>query len=100
MNHVKGLAQQFQEAQKKQAGANGNGQGDPKAAAQVESIMLTAKAKADVLKANAGLKMQHKDQQFQADQKRKDAQTGAEIKRSGVRTRHELLANRLKALDE
>ena len=70
---------------KKQAGTNGAGaQGDPKAEAQVQSIMVTAKAKADVLKANAALKQQHKDQQFQADQKRKDAQTAAEITRGGV----------------
>lgn len=101
MNHVKALAQRLQESMKKQSGANGSGaQGDPKAAAQVQATMLMGKTKADILKANAQLKQQHKDQQFQSDQKRKDAQTAAEITRGGVRTRHELLANRLKALAE
>ena len=101
MNHVKALGQRLQESMKKQAGANGSGaQGDPKAAAAVQSTMLMGQTKAKILADNAALKQKHKDQQFQADQKRKDAQTGAEIKRSGVRTRHELLANRLKALAE
>jgi hypothetical protein len=101
MNHVKALAQRLQENMKKQAGANdASAQGDPKAAAQVQATMLMGKTKADILKASAALKQQHKDQQFQADQKRKDATTAAEITRGGVRTRHELLANRLKALAE
>ena len=101
MNHVKALAQRLQQSQAKQAGANGNGaQGDPKAAAAVQSTMLMGQTKAKILEANAALKQKHKDQQFQADQKRKDAQTAAEITRGGVRTRHELLASRLKALAE
>ena len=99
MNHVKALAQRLQESAKKQAGANGAGaQGDPKAAAQVQSTMLMGQTKAKILEANAALKQKHKDAQFQSDQKRKDQQTSAEITRGGVRTRHELLANRLKAL--
>jgi hypothetical protein len=101
MNHVKALAQRLQESMKKQAGANGNGaQGDPKAAAQVQGMMMQAQTKAKILADTAALKQRHKDQSFQSDQKRKDAQTAAEITRGGVRTRHELLANRLKALAE
>jgi hypothetical protein len=101
MNHVKALGQRLQEAMKKQAGANGAGpQGDPKAAAQVQATLLMGQTKAKILEASAALKQQHKDQGFQADQKRKDATTSAEITRSGVRTRHELLANRLRALAE
>jgi hypothetical protein len=100
MNHVKALGQRLQESMK-QAGENGAGaQGDPEADAQVQATMLMGQTKADILKANAALKLQHKDDQFQADQQRKDASTAAEIERSGVRTRHELLANRLKTLAE
>jgi hypothetical protein len=100
MNHVKGLEQRMQESMK-QAGAGAQGaQGDPKAAAAVQATVLMGQTKAKILESTAALKQQHKDQQFQSDQKRKDQQTSAEIQRGGVRTRHELLANRLKALAE
>lgn len=100
MNHVKALEQRLQESMK-QAGAGAQGaQGDPKAAAAVQATMLMGQTKAKILEASAALKQQHKDQQFQADQKRKDATTSAEIQRDGVRTRHGLLANSLKALAE
>ena len=101
MNHVKALGQRLQESLKQQSKANGAGtQGDPKDGAKVQAMLIQAQTKAKILEANAALKQKHKDQQFQSDQKRKDSTTAAEITRGGVRTRHELLANRLKALAE
>jgi len=99
MNHVKALAQRMQQQMQAQAkqGAKGNGaQGDGKR----EAAIVLAQTKAQIEASRSRQKMQQRDQQFQGEERRKDQQTAAEIQRQGVRTRHELLANRLKALAE
>jgi hypothetical protein len=99
MNHVKALAQRLQESMQ-QDGQNGQAQVDPKAQAQAQATMLMGETKAKILASTAAMKQQQKEEQFQADQRRKDAQTAAEIARTGARTRHELMANRMKTLAE
>ena len=101
MNHVKGLEQRLQENLQKQSQNNGaEGQGDPAAAAKVQAMTIQAQTKAKIAEANAAQKAQHKDQQFQSDEARKDKQTDAQIQRTGAVTRHDLMANRMKTLAE
>jgi len=101
MNHLTGFEQRLQQQMKAQAGAQQpGGNGDPQGAAKVQSTLILAQTKAAIAERSAAAKLAQKDKQFQAGEKRKDVQTQADIQRSGVVTRHELLANRLKALAE
>jgi hypothetical protein len=102
MNHVKGLEQRLQQAMKAQAGGNGNGQqgGDPKDAAKAQAIVSFGKVKEGIAERSAASRTRQKEEQFQKGEVRKDQQTAADIARSGVVTRHELMANRLKVLTE
>jgi hypothetical protein len=99
MNHVKGIAQRLQQAMQKQ-GDNGQGaQGpDPKDMAKVQGMMIQAQTKSKIAEQNAANKLRQKEEQFQAAEKRKDLQTATDIQRTGIVTRHELMANRMKAL--
>lgn len=99
MNHLKGFEQRLQAAQKKQAGANGAG-GDPKDAAKAQAIVTMGQTKAKIAENSAASRTRQKEQQFQLSERRKDQQQSADIYRTGIETRHELLANRLKALSE
>ena len=96
MNHVKGFEQRLQAAQKKQSGANGNGQGDGKA----QAAIIMAQTKSKIAASSAQQRTQQKQTQWEAGERRKDLQTSADLQREGVKTRHELLTNRLKALAE
>lgn len=98
-NQIKAFAQRLQESMQ-QAGQNGGEQVDPKAQAQVQATMLMGETKAKILASTAAMKQQQKEEQFQADQRRKDSQTAAEIARGGARARHELMADRIKTLAE
>jgi len=99
-NHVKGLAQRLQESMATQAGGNGAQVGDPKDAAKVEAMLIQAQTKAQIADRASQQRTAQKQVQWEQGEKRKDEQTAAEIQRQGVRTRHELLAGRLKALAE
>ena len=59
-----------------------------------------AQTKAQTQAQAAAQRTKQKEISFQQSEKRKDQQAQADILRAGVRTRHELVANRLKALDE
>lgn len=102
MNHVKGLEQRLQQAMKaqaKQAGAGAQG-GNGKDAAKVQAMLIQAQTKAKIAENSAAARTRQKEEQFQKAEARKDQQVQADIQRQGVETRHELLANRLKALSE
>lgn len=101
MNHVKALAQRLQQAMgaKKGKGAqptNGNGAD----AAKVQATQQMGQVKAQFQAQKGQQTLAHKEQQFQSDERRKNLQVAGELQRSSVRTKHELLANRLKALVE
>lgn len=94
MDQVKGLAQRGQEKQAKQ---NGNGL-DPAAMAKIQGTMATTQAK---LKGKAAMdkqKMQQDNQRFTREQRRKDAETFADIQRQGVET--ETKARRMRSMEE
>ena len=99
MNHIKALGQQLVQSLKQ--GNQENGQGaDPKDAAKVQAMLIQAQTKAKISEQSAAQRTKQKEQQFQLAERRKDAQTAAEIQRGHTRTRHELMANRLKSLSE
>jgi ribosomal protein S8E len=66
----------------------------------VQAMLIQAQTKAKIAETSATQRTQQKQKQWEMGEQRKNAQLGADIKRKGVETRHELLANRLKALAE
>lgn len=79
MNSVKAWGQQIDEAQQQSAQQNGDG-------GKVAATLIKAKTDAQIKQAMAGQKMQHSQQKFIADQKRRNVQTAAEIQRQGAMT--------------
>ena len=100
MNHVKALAQRLEQSMAEQQQGNGAQGPDPKAAAQAQSMVMLAQTKAKIAEQNAQMKQRQKQEQFDAGERRKDVQIAADVQREGVKTKHELLANRLKAVAE
>ena len=97
MNHVKAFEQRLQQALKAQQPKPGaNGQSDGKR----EAALIMAKTKAEIAANSAAQRTAQKQRQWEMGETRKDLQTQSDIARQNVRTRHELLANRLKALAE
>ena len=98
MNHVKAFEQRLQQAIKAQStqGGGANGQGDGKR----EAALIMAQTKAQIAANSAAQRTAQKQKQWEMGEQRKDLQTQSDIARQNVRTRHELLANRLKALAE
>lgn len=88
-NLIKGYAQRLDEQQ----GAQG---GDPEQAAAI----VTAQSDAQIEQAKAAQKLQHKNQAFVADQKRKDVATAAELQRQGVQTQADIAEQDVKARAE
>ena len=104
------LAQQFQQQMKKQQGANGNGAG-AEAAAKVQSEMaktqatiqgkqMIDRAKAQNMVQSHGQRTAQKQMAFEMEQKRKDMQAAAEIRRKHVDHAHDNLLSSIKALNE
>jgi hypothetical protein len=79
MNEVKGMAQRLAEQMQNQ---QGSGQLPPEAQAKIVSSGILAQSTAKIKEASAAQKMQHKDQAFALDQRRKEAQHGLEMRRS------------------
>lgn len=63
-NEIKAMGQRAQEAMQAQQGAEQDG--------KVQAELIKAQTSSKIAEAKAGQKMQQKDQQFEADQKRKD----------------------------
>lgn len=99
MNQVKGLAQRGAEHRAKQ-----NGQGDPAAAAKVQSIMMTTAAKVKSKQLTDAQKNKQSSEKFIREERRKDAQAFADIQRenlkAGVQAKNQLANNRLKSTEE
>lgn len=78
-NYVKAFQQRLQE--------QGQQNGDPaqmEAAAKANGAMMTAKVKAQIAEANAQQKMAHKEQEFIAEQQRRDAETAGNLYRQSL----------------
>lgn len=82
MNLVKAFAQRQQEAMAKQR--QGNGGMDPETAAKIQSDMALTKTKIATKNALERQKMAHKEIAFQADQRRKTAQTMSDLHQKGM----------------
>lgn len=100
MNHVKALGQRLAQSMKAQQSKNGQPGADPKDAAKAQAMIIQAQTKAELTKTAHAQRTQQRQTQWEMEQKRKDMQTAADIQREGVKTRHELVADRLKALAE
>jgi hypothetical protein len=101
-NHVKAFAQRLQQqmqSQAKQQGQQPGGNG-AETAGKVQSMLITAQAKAKITENSAAQRTAQKQKQWEMGERRKDLQTQAEIGREGTRTRHQLLAERMRALTE
>lgn len=94
-NLIKGLAQRGAEAK-----AKNNGNGDPTAMAKVQALMMTAGAKIHAKQLADAQKMAHKQQSFEADQHRKNAELAHKVRRGVIETDANLRNNRLKSLKE
>lgn len=94
MNQVKGLAQRGQQKAAKQ---NGNGM-DPAAMAKVQATMMATKAKLQGKAAESAQKRQQEQQRFAREQRRKDAETFADIQRQEVESASK--SRRMKASEE
>jgi hypothetical protein len=78
MNEVKGFAQRLQEQQQTQNGDNGETK------AKIESMVISAHAKARIGEEKAAQSRRHKEVQFLSDQSRKDQETQAQIHRENA----------------
>lgn len=103
MNHVKGLAQRLQQSQQQEGQPGGNGEAESEQAktmAKIQGQLMIAKAKADNTRESHAQKTQQKQVSWEKGEVRKDQQLVADIQREGTKTRHELMAERLKTLSE
>jgi hypothetical protein len=98
MNHIKAFEQRLQQAMKAQQPKSANGDGADQA--KVQAMLIQAQTKAKIAENSAAQKTRQKQVQWEMGEQRKDQQTQADIARQNVRTRHELIAGRLKALAE
>jgi hypothetical protein len=76
-NLIKALAQQLQSHMQQSQEQNGNGETQGK----IASMIVTAKAKGEIEKGKAAQKMDHKNQAFAAEQRRKDIQVALDARR-------------------
>jgi hypothetical protein len=95
-NLLKGYAQRLAEQQSKQ---NGNGL-DPETAAKIQSIVLQAQTKAQNTKLSHAQRTAQRQVQFEAEQKRKDTETAAQIQRDNAKTAAEIVHNRMRSVEE
>lgn len=79
-NYTKAFAQRLQEQQPQG--------GDPEAAAKVQAMTLQAQTKSKVTEASAQQKMAHKEKAFEAEQRRKNLATVAEVGRQSLKQKH------------
>jgi hypothetical protein len=101
MNHVKGLAQRLQQQMDKQQPQQGGDNGEAaKEQAKVQAMLIQAQTKAKIAENSAAARTQQKEVQFQNAERRKDEELEANLQRDGAVTRHDMMAERLKALAE
>jgi hypothetical protein len=94
MNQVKALAQRHQQQQQQMMGA-GQGQ-DGSAAAKAQATMAQSQAKIQARAMETRQKMKQRQQEFVREQRRKDAETYAEVGRQAVLARAHGHAQQLK----
>lgn len=101
-NHVKALAQRLQQSQGAQQQPGGNGAADKSAETQakIQSQIILAQAKAKNAERAHAQKTQQRQISWQNEERRKDMQAQGQMQREGVVTRHQLMAERMKALSE
>lgn len=103
MNEVKGMAQRQQEMMKKaqEQQQQGNGQGglDPKDAAKINAILMTAKVKADNSRQSNAQRTAQRQIQFEQQQKQEREKHEADLASKALETRQDLEHSRLKGIN-
>lgn len=104
-NHLTAMAQRLEQQMKAQApkgGQGGNGAAEEmaKTQAKIQGMKMIAAARAANTRESHAERTQQKQISWEKQEQRKDQETVANIQRQGVQTRHELLANRIRALSE
>lgn len=101
-NHLKALAQRLQQSMKAAGPAGGNGAAEEQAKTQakIEAQKIIAAAKAQNMRESHAERTKQKQISWEKQEQRKDLETQTDLQREGIKTRHELLANRLRALAE
>lgn len=98
MNQVKALGERGQESRKSQD-QNGDGK-MAETHAKIEGLMAITAAKVHAKQVADKQKQQQKAEQFVREQRRKDAETFAQIQRDNTQAKQELAVNRLKGFKE
>jgi hypothetical protein len=80
-NVVKAMAQRLQEQMEAQGGS-----GNPKLDAELQAMVVKAEAQAEIKKADAAQKRQHKDDAFYAEMERRGSRVRADLAEKDVRT--------------
>lgn len=92
MNMVKAYAQRLQQAMKKQAEAQAQSQngGDPQAMAKMQSQVILAQQKAKSAEESHAQRTAQRQISFEADERRKDAESAAQMQRDDAKAQAEL----------
>lgn len=96
-NEIRGFAQRLEEQQAQTQGPNGF---DPKAMAALQGKMMLDKAKARQTELKGAQSRRHKELGFQADQRRQDQKTAAEVRRDALKAAVDMQANRMRSMQE
>lgn len=99
MNLVRAFQQRLEEQAKKQAQARQK-QGDPAAAAKIQSTMMLAKVKAKNATDTKAQKMAQDQLAFTAEEKRKAQEFQAEQRRENIKAQHEHARSQLTSVEE
>jgi len=89
MNEVKAFAQRLQEKQQSQ---NGDGQPDAETMAKVQSMLITAQAKAENTKTSHAQRTAQKQVQFEMEQEQKQARAAMDLQVKAAENRIDLTA--------
>jgi len=101
MNEVKGLFDNLQKQMQKKAQQNGGGQGmDPKDAAKIQAMMMSAKVKAQNQRESHAQRMAQRDLQFKMELQHDQMKQQADIAGKDLEAAGNIKRNRLKSLGD
>lgn len=83
-NRAKGVAQRGEQARQKESQQAQGPQGNPEAAAKIQSTMMTAAANIQAKRAAHDMKLKQSEQKFILDQRREDAKTYHQMEREAL----------------
>lgn len=100
VNQLKAFQQRLEEAMKKQAQQNGNGQGDPKDAAKLQAMKMQAQVKAQNAKESHAQKTAQRQIQFEQQMQQDQQRHQAEIQKMDLEAAGNIRRSRMTGLEE